>query len=60
MSQVVCALDMRRSRSIGLVKTHLQHLLTATAINLTRVGAWLEESPFAKTRHSPFAALRAA
>lgn len=60
ISQTVCALDMRRSRSIGLAKTHLQHVLTATAINLLRVGAWLEEMPFAKTRRSPFAALRLA
>jgi transposase len=60
ISQTVCALDMRRSRYIGLAKTHLQHVLTATAINLIRVGAWLEEIPFAKTRRSPFAALRAA
>jgi len=60
ISQTVCALDMRRSRYIGLAKTHLQHVLTATAINLLRVGAWLEEIPFAKTRRSPFAALSAA
>ena len=60
ISQTVCALDMRRSRYIGLAKTHLQHVLTAAAINLIRVDAWLEEIPFAKTRRSPFAALRVA
>ncbi|HEX4203218.1 MAG TPA: transposase [Ktedonobacteraceae bacterium] len=60
ISQMVCALDMRRSRYIGRAKTHLQHVLTATAINLIRAGAWLEEIPFAKTRRSPFAVLRAA
>jgi transposase len=60
ISQTVCALDMRRSRYIGLAKTHLQHVLTAAAINLLRVSNWLEEIPLAKTRHSPFAALRAA
>jgi transposase len=60
ISQTVCALNMRRSRSIGLAKTHLQDVLTATAINLLRVGTWLEEIPRAKTRHSPFAALRVA
>ncbi len=58
ISQTVCALDARRSRSIGLAKTHLQQVLTATAINLIRAVAWLEEIPFAKTRRSPFAALR--
>ncbi len=60
ISQTVYGLDMRRSRYIGLAKTHLQHVLTATAINLIRVGAWLEEIPLAKTRRSPFVALRAA
>ena len=59
ISQTVCALDARRSRYIGLAKTHLQQVLTATAINLIRAFAWLEEIPFAKTRRSPFAALRA-
>src|SRR5579884_1156297 len=52
ISQTMCALDTRRSRYIGLAKTHLQQILTATAINLIRVVAWLEEIPFAKTRCS--------
>jgi transposase len=60
LSQTVGALDMRHSRYIGLAKTHLQQVLTATAINLLRAVAWLEEIPFAKTRRSAFAALRAA
>jgi transposase len=60
ISQTVCALDMRRSRYIGLAKTLLQQVLTATAINLIRAVSWLEEIPFAKTRRSSFAALRAA
>jgi transposase len=60
ISQAVCALDARRSRYKGLAKTHLQQVLTATAINLIRAFAWIEEIPFAKTRRSPFAALRAA
>ena len=60
ISQTVCVLDARRSRYIGLAKTHLQQLLTAAAINLTRVDNWLEEIPRAKTRRSAFAALRVA
>ena len=60
ISQAVCALDTRRSRYKGLAKTHLQQILTATAINLLRAFAWIEETPLAKTRRSPFAALRAA
>jgi transposase len=43
--------------SYDIVKTHLQHLIIATAINLVRVLAWLEERPLAKTRTSKFAAL---
>jgi transposase len=57
MSQAAVARGMRRSRYIGLAKTHLQHLLTAAAINLTRVVAWWWEKPRAKTRRLPFAAL---
>jgi transposase len=57
MSQAAAARGMRRSRYIGLAKTHLQHLLTAAAINLTRVVAWWWEKPRAKTRRAPFAAL---
>lgn len=36
-SQGVRAFGLRRSRYIGLTKTHLQHVLTATAINLCRL-----------------------
>jgi transposase len=51
--------DLRHARYIGLAKTHLQHLLTAIAINLVRLMAWLAEVPRAETRTSPFAALMA-
>lgn len=57
LSQGIRMGDLRRSRYIGLAKTHLHHLITATAINLLRVGAWLAELPRAQTRRSPFAAL---
>lgn len=57
VSQSAYALGMRRSRYIGMARTHLQHVLTAAAMNLTRVGAWLQEQPRAKTRRSHFAAL---
>jgi hypothetical protein len=42
----------------GLAKTHLHHLLTAVALNVVRLGAWWLETPPAKTRVTPFAALR--
>ena len=54
------AADLRRSRYLGLAKTHLQNLITAAAINLQRVAAWLDEQPLAQTRQSPFAALAVA
>jgi len=59
MSQGVRAFGMRRSRYEGLAKTHLQHLACATAINIVRVLAWLEEPSVAPTRNSHFAALAA-
>jgi transposase len=57
--QAIRRCGLRRSRYIGRAKTHLQHLITATAINLVRVAAWLEGTPWAKTRQSAFAALAA-
>jgi transposase len=54
LSQGVRDGDLRRSRYLGLAKTHLQHLATAAAIHLLRVGAWLAEVPRAQTRKSPF------
>jgi hypothetical protein len=41
----------------GLSKTHLQHVLTAAAINLLRIASWTDGVPLAKTRCSRFAAL---
>ena len=41
ISQGIRAFEMRDCRYIGLAKTHLQHILMAAAINLSRVFAWL-------------------
>jgi hypothetical protein len=49
ISQAVRSFGLRRSRYRGLAKTRLQHLLTATAINLARVDAWTVGTPFAST-----------
>lgn len=49
---------LRRSRYTGLAKTHLQHILIATAINLVRLDAWLNDVPIAKTRVSRFKQLQ--
>ena len=38
LSRGVRGMGLRRSRYLGLARTHLQHLLTATAINLGRLG----------------------
>lgn len=57
LSQGVRVSDLRRSRYIGLAKTRLHHLLSATALNVLRVGSWLADIPRAQTRRSPFAAL---
>ena len=53
-AQGVRAFDLRRSRYVGLPKTHLQHLAIATAINLVRLVNWLDGIPLAPTRVSAF------
>lgn len=57
LSQAVRVFELRRSRYIGLVKTHLQHILTAIALNLCRLTDWWADHRLAQTRTSPFAAL---
>jgi transposase len=59
ISQGTRAFDLRRSRYLGLAKTHLQHLATAAAMNLTRVVSWLAVEDESKTSpyRSPFTAL---
>jgi len=59
ISQGVRVCRLRRTRYIGLAKTHLGHLLTAVAVNLLRIGAWLAGVPRARTRRSAFATLMA-
>jgi len=54
LSQGVRAFGMRRSRYVGLAKTHAQHLFIATAMNLWRIVAWLNEVPLAQTRQAAF------
>ena len=57
--EVFRTLHLRRARYIGLAKVHLQHVLTAAALNLVRVAAWLAGHPFARTRQSAFVRLMA-
>jgi len=57
LSQGVRAFDLRRSRYLGLAKTHLQHILIAVGINLKRVMAWFTHPQPTKPYVAPFAAL---
>jgi transposase len=57
ISQRVRAFDLRRSRYIGQPKTHLQHVIIATAINFSRILNWIRGIPLDDTRISRFAAL---
>ena len=59
LSQGVRVMHLRRARYIGLAKVHLQHVLTAAALNLVRLAAWLAGTPLARTRQSAFVRLMA-
>ncbi len=60
ISQAVRGFHLRRSRYLGLATTHLQHVLTAAAINLARVDAWLTATPLATSRRHVLEKLQAA
>jgi hypothetical protein len=55
--QATAATGLRRSRYLGLPKTHLAHVITATAINLIRMDAWWTGTPPGRTRTSHLATL---
>lgn len=59
LSQGIRAFGLRRSRYFGYTKTHFQHEAIAAAVNFTRLAAWFDHKPRAKTRISRFAALAA-
>jgi transposase len=56
-SQGLRVCDLRHARYLGQAKTHLQHLIAATALNLLRICAWLDGTPTAPTRQSTFTRL---
>jgi transposase len=56
ISQGTRAFGLRRSRYMGQTKTHLQHMLIAVAMNLSRFVAWINGVPRSTTRTSAFAA----
>ena len=45
LSQGARRFDLRRSRYIGLARTHLQQTINATAMNVVRVAHWLWGKP---------------
>jgi transposase len=57
LSQGIRVFGLRRARYIGQARTHLQHVVTAVAIDLLRLMAWLCGTPRARTRQSRFARL---
>ncbi len=57
ISQGVRGFGLRKARYLGLAKVHLQHILTAAAVNLARLVAWISEVPLAGTRISRFATI---
>ena len=57
-SQGIRSFGLRRARYIGLSKAHLQHILTAAAINVVRFSNWASGVPLAKTRISAFEAIK--
>jgi transposase len=57
ISQAVRVSDLRQARYLGLPKTHRQHVVTATAINVKRIVSWLIAPELAPTQVSRFAAL---
>jgi len=54
LSQAVRGMGLRRAHYDGLAKVHLQHVLTAVAINLVRIDAVLTNTPRGKTRRTHF------
>ena len=57
LARGIQVLGLRRTRYIGLAKTHLQHVLTAVAMNAARLVAWFNDEPLSKLRVSRFGAL---
>lgn len=59
ISQGTRRCGLRRSRYVGLARTHLGHVLTAAALNFVRVADWLAGTERSRTRQSRFAILMA-
>ena len=53
LSQGIRRFALRQSRYRGLAGAHLQQVLTATAMNVVRVIAWLWDEPLGERRRKP-------
>lgn len=53
-SQATRAMGLRRSRYIGLHKTHLGHVAIAAAVNVIQLMSWLRGEAPEQTRISAF------
>jgi hypothetical protein len=56
-TQALRVCGVRRARYLGQAKTHLQHILSAVALGLLRIAAWLDGTPLTPTPQSSFARL---
>ncbi len=57
ISQAVRTCGLRRARYVGHARTHLQHVLTAVALNVVRLAHWFAGHPRSRTKPTPFVAL---
>jgi transposase len=57
-AQAIQRCGLRQCRYLGIAKVHLQHVLTAAALNLVRIADWWTDTRRAAARRSRFAALR--
>ena len=53
ISQGVRRFDLRRSRYIGLARTHLQQTINATAMNLVRLADWFRKGKVDQLKRRP-------
>jgi hypothetical protein len=58
-AQAIRRCGVRHCRYLGEAQTRLQHVATAAALNLVRVGNWLLGTPLARTRQDAFSRLLA-
>lgn len=58
--QAIAVTASRRARYRGITKTRLEHIYSATALNLVRLDAWWNDKPLDRTRTSHLSRLELA